>query len=99
VALPASQGWYKYSALIGVAVVVLGEHWAIDVVAGWLLGWWVARVAYPRLEPLFERLKRWGGRGKPRAVPETKVAVFLAKLIGNDLRAQERPEEPEFPPA
>jgi membrane-associated phospholipid phosphatase len=62
VALPASQkGPFRIWAVgISVAVVMLGEHWVIDVAAGWALAlasrwavqrWWTeAQVAEP-VEP------------------------------------------------
>jgi hypothetical protein len=33
-ALPASQKWWLWTCAISIAVVLLGEHWVVDVVAG-----------------------------------------------------------------
>jgi membrane-associated phospholipid phosphatase len=58
VALPASQRWYPLAIAISVAVVLLGEHWVIDVVAGWGMAfasraavarWWPESRPAPRL--------------------------------------------------
>jgi hypothetical protein len=35
--LPVSQRWWPWALAISVAVVLLGEHWLIDVFAGWAL--------------------------------------------------------------
>ncbi len=38
VALPASQKWNWWAIAISLAVVLLGEHWLVDVLGGWALG-------------------------------------------------------------
>ena len=50
VALPASQRWYPLAIVISVAVVLLGEHWVIDVVAGWGMAF-ASRAAVARWWP------------------------------------------------
>jgi membrane-associated phospholipid phosphatase len=52
--LSAAVGW-TYAALLGLALVYLGEHYLIDLIAGAALTEGV-RAAAPRLEPFARRL-------------------------------------------
>jgi membrane-associated phospholipid phosphatase len=47
-------GW-TYAATLGLALVYLGEHYAVDLIGGAALAEGV-RAAAPRLEPLYRRL-------------------------------------------
>ena len=47
-------GW-SYAAMLGLALVYLGEHYAVDLIGGAALAEGV-RAAAPRLEPLYRRL-------------------------------------------
>jgi len=86
VALPVSQGWYKYAALMGVTVVLLGEHWAIDVAAGWVLGLVVRAAVYPRVAWVFDalaaRTARWWPARPPVRQRDTRIGALLTRLAG-----------------
>jgi membrane-associated phospholipid phosphatase len=61
-----AAGW-TYAALLGLALVYLGEHYAVDLIAGAALAETV-RTAAPRLEPGVAQLSRVVQALEPRAV-------------------------------
>ncbi len=64
--MSGAVGW-TYVSLLGLALVYLGEHYAVDLIAGGALAEGV-RTGAPRLEPVIRRLSRVLQALEPRTV-------------------------------